>query len=250
MITAAWVLELRGETLTMMTLLGIAAATALIVDDAVGDLAEIRRRLLTAGSRTGQGGAVTSKPSLTAVVTDVAVTRRGPLIVAALIVLLGLAPLATVDGLVGIFAGQALISFAVALAASVLVALLVAPSLALLLMGRQDPVARPTLVERAVHLAFDRIAPAVIARPVAVVIASVLLLAGGAAVVAVDGPGDSLPTLQDRNVVVRLAAAPGPLSPRCNASVGRSPPNSGRYPAWNRPAPTPAGRSAPMRSST
>ena len=59
------------------------------------------------------------------------------------------------------------------------------------------------------HLAFDRIAPAVIARPVAVVIASVLLLAGGAAVVAVDGPGDSLPTLQDRNVVVRLAAAPG-----------------------------------------
>ncbi len=208
-ITAAWVLELRGETLTMMTLLGIAAATALIVDDAVGDLAEIRRRLLTAGSRTGQGGAVTSEPSLTAVVTAVAVTRRGPLIVAALIVLLGLAPLATVDGLVGTFAGQALISFAVALAASVLVALLVAPSLALLLMGRRDPVARPTLVERAVHLAFDRIAPAVIARPLAVVIASVLLLAGGAVVVAVDGPGDSLPTLQDRNVVVRLAAAPG-----------------------------------------
>ncbi|HVK35555.1 MAG TPA: efflux RND transporter permease subunit [Microlunatus sp.] len=200
MITAAWVLELRGETLTMITLVGIAAAVALVVDDALGDVAEIRRRLQTAGS---------SETTEASVVADVAVTRRGPLIAASLIVLLSLAPLLSMGGLVATFAGAAMTSFSLALAASLLVALLVTPSLAVLLMGRKDRPARPALFEHWVHGGFDRVAPAVIRRPLAVVIASVLLVAGGVAVVAVDGPGDTLPTLQDRSVVVRLEAAPG-----------------------------------------
>ena len=37
--SAAWVLHLRGETLTTMTLLGLTAATAVVVDDVVGDVA-------------------------------------------------------------------------------------------------------------------------------------------------------------------------------------------------------------------
>ena len=43
--TAAYVLHLRGETLTTMTLLGLAAALVVVIDDAVGDVAEISRRL-------------------------------------------------------------------------------------------------------------------------------------------------------------------------------------------------------------
>ncbi|HET9650084.1 MAG TPA: efflux RND transporter permease subunit, partial [Microlunatus sp.] len=203
MITAAWVLELRGETLTMITLVGIAAAVALVVDDALGDFEEIRRLLQTAGSSE------TTEPSVVAVVADVAVTRRGPLVVASLIVLLSLAPLLSMGGLVATFAGAAMTSFSLALAASLLVALLVTPSLAVLLMGREDRPARPAPFEHWVHGGFDRVAPAVIRRPLAVVIASVLLVAGGVAVVAVDGPGDVLPTLRDRSLVVRLEAAPG-----------------------------------------
>ena len=34
--TAAYVLHLRGETLTTMTLLGLAAALVVVIDDAVG----------------------------------------------------------------------------------------------------------------------------------------------------------------------------------------------------------------------
>jgi Cu/Ag efflux pump CusA len=208
-VTAAWVLELRGETLTTMTLVGIAAAVALVVDEALGDVAEIRQRLGTTGTDTDSAAPRAEESSVLAVVTEVAVTRRGPLIVAALVVLLGLAPLLTVGGLVGTFAGAAMTSFALALAVSLLVALVVTPSLAVFLLGRTDAVARPVPLARWVHRGFDRIAPAVIVRPVAVVIASVVLLAGAVAVVAVDGPGDALPTLQDRSVIVRLAAAPG-----------------------------------------
>src|SRR4051812_33807039 len=42
---ALWVLYLRGDAMTSMTLIGLAAAMALIVDDAVGDVAELRSRL-------------------------------------------------------------------------------------------------------------------------------------------------------------------------------------------------------------
>src|SRR4029453_6930002 len=43
---------LRGETLTTITLLGLAAATAVVVDDVVGDVAAIRSRQLAAGPET------------------------------------------------------------------------------------------------------------------------------------------------------------------------------------------------------
>src|SRR4029450_8523277 len=52
LVSAAWVLPLRGETLTTMTLLGLAAAAAVVVDDVVGDVAAIRTRQLAAGPDT------------------------------------------------------------------------------------------------------------------------------------------------------------------------------------------------------
>ena len=80
------------------------------------------------------------------------------------------------------------------------------------------------------HGGFDRVAPAVISRPLAVVIASVLLVAGGVTVVAVDGPGDALPTLQDRSVMVRLEAAPGHRAGRdATGQPAGSPPSSARF---------------------
>jgi Cu/Ag efflux pump CusA len=244
MITAAWVLELRGETLTMITLVGIAAAVALVVDDALGDVEEIRRRLQTAGSSE------TTEPSVVAVVADVAVTRRGPLVVASLIVLLSLAPLLSMGGLVATFAGAAMTSFSLALAASLLVALLVTPSLAVLLMGRGDRPARPAPFERWVHGGFDRVAPAVIRRPLAVVIASVLLVAGALPSSLSTAPETSSRPCGTGAWWSGWRPHRAPLWSRCTGSAGRSPPSSARFPGWSPPARTPAGRSAPTRSLT
>ena len=55
--TAAYVLHLRGETLTTMTLLGLAAALVVVIDDAVGDVAEISQPAAGGRERTsGVGG--------------------------------------------------------------------------------------------------------------------------------------------------------------------------------------------------
>ena len=73
LVAATWVLHLRGETLTTMTLLGLAAASAVVVDDVVGDVGEIRRQ----PARLRLDG-----PGLSAVLGDVVAARRGPLLVA------------------------------------------------------------------------------------------------------------------------------------------------------------------------
>ena len=64
---AAYVLHLVARPLTTMTLLGLAAALVVVIDDAVGDVAEIRRRL-----RSGRG-----RSPVASVVKDVVAATTG-----------------------------------------------------------------------------------------------------------------------------------------------------------------------------
>src|SRR5215217_7105727 len=92
--SAAWVLHLRGETLTTMTLLGLAAAAAVVVDDVVGDVAAIRSRQLAADQDT---------PALSSVMGDLVAARRGPLLVALVMAVLVMAPVLAIGGVTNAF---------------------------------------------------------------------------------------------------------------------------------------------------
>jgi Cu/Ag efflux pump CusA len=200
LVSAALVLDLRGQTLTTMTLLGLAAATALVVDEAIGDVAEIRRRQLAAG---GEG------PGLSSVVSDVVVARRGPLLVAAVISLLVLAPILAVGGVSNAFSWPLAITYALAIAASLAVALLVTPALTVLLLrdGRQQLRSGP--LDRWVRGGVDRVVTPVVGKPGWVgLVAGVLALA--AVLIATLVPsGPVLPSLHVRDVLVRLQGAAG-----------------------------------------
>ena len=54
LLTAAYVLYLQGVTFTTITLLGLAAAMGLVIDDVITDIDAVRRRL-SDGGRQGQG---------------------------------------------------------------------------------------------------------------------------------------------------------------------------------------------------
>ncbi len=200
LVSAALVLDLRGETLTTMTLLGLAAAIALVIDEAIGDVSEIRRRQLAAGG---------SAPGLSSVIGDVVVARRGPLLVAAVISLLVLAPILAVGGVSNAFTWPLAITYALAIAASLAVALLVTPALTILLLrdGRQQLRAGP--LDRWVSGGVDRVVTPLVGKPRLVgLIAGVLALA--AVLVATLVPtGPVLPTLHVRDVLVRLQGAAG-----------------------------------------
>ena len=210
LVSAAWVLHLRGETLTTMTLLGLAAASALVVDDVIGDVGEIRRRQREAGP---------DGPALTAVLGEVVAARRGPLLVATVISVLLLVPVLSLGGLVEKFAWPAATAFLLAVGASLVVALVVTPALAVVLLRDGRVTLRDGALDRLVRRGVDRGAPA-LARPGLVgVVAGALALA--AVLVATLAPaGSVLPTLDDRNVQVHVQGAPGTSLPEMNRVVG------------------------------
>jgi Cu/Ag efflux pump CusA len=199
---ALWVLYLRGDTLTSMTVLGLAAAMALIIDDAVGDVTGLRARLR---ARRADGGSPVGD-----LLTETVTARRGPLTYATVVTLLALAPLFLLTGPAGALVRPAVLTFALAVLASLLVALVVTPILALLLLdGRGGERARAPRAPAWAERGLDRLTTRSTGRPLS---AAVVLLA--LALLAVPGiallhGGDTLPTAQDRSLVVRLQAAPG-----------------------------------------
>jgi Cu/Ag efflux pump CusA len=200
LVSAAWVLHLRGETLTTITLLGLAAAAAVVVDDVVGDVAAVRTRQLAAG---------TDRSSLSSVMGDLVSARRGPLIVGLVMTVLIMAPVLAIGGVWNAFTWPLAATYILATVTSLLVALIVTPALAVLLLrdGRQELRAGP--LDRWIRSGADRLALRAIAKP-GVVGLVVGVLALGAILVAWLAPsGPVLPTLQDRNVLVRVQGAPG-----------------------------------------
>jgi Cu/Ag efflux pump CusA len=200
LVPAAWVLHLRGETLTTMTLLGLAAATAVVVDDVVGDVAALRSRQLAVGT----GG-----PSLTSVLGDLVSARRGPLLVGLVMAVLVMAPVLAIGGVWNAFSWPLAATYVLAAAASLLVALIVTPALAVLLLrdGRQELRAGP--LDRWIRSGADRLALPAIGRPGLVGLVAGVLAVGAILVAWLAPSGPVLPTLQDRNVLVRVQGAPG-----------------------------------------
>jgi Cu/Ag efflux pump CusA len=200
LVSAAWVLHLRGETLTTMTLLGLAAATAVVVDDVVGDVAAIRSRQLAAGP---------DGPSLSSMIGDLVTSRRGPLIVATLMAALVLGPVLAVGGVWNAFSWPLAATYILAAVASLVVALIVTPALAVLLLRDGKQHLQPGPLDRWIRSGVDRLAAPAIGRPGLVAVGAGVL-AGAAILVAMLAPsGPLLPTLQDRNVLVRVQGAPG-----------------------------------------
>ena len=200
LVSAAWVLHLRGETLTTMTLLGLAAATAVVVDDVVGDVAAIRSRQLAAGPEA---------PSLSSMIGDLVTGRRGPLLVATLMAALVLAPVLAVGGVWNAFSWPLAATYILAAVASLVVALLVTPALAVLLLrdGKQQLRAGP--LDRWIRSGVDRLATPAIGRPGLVALGAGVLAVAAILVTMLAPSGPLLPTLQDRNVLVRVQGAPG-----------------------------------------
>jgi multidrug efflux pump subunit AcrB len=149
LISASWVLHLRGETLTMMTLLGLAAATAVVVDDAFGDVAAIRSRRLAAGP---------DGPPISSIITDVVVARRGPLLVATVIAFLVLVPVLAVGGVSNAFTWPMAATYVLATLTSLVVALIITPALSVLLFRDGGKQSRQGPLDRWIRSGADRIA--------------------------------------------------------------------------------------------
>ena len=199
---AAYVLYLQGTTFTTITLLGLAAAVCIVVDDVITDINAARG--ITAGGAEGAEGEAPVRAAFSAV--------RGPLVFATLALLLGTVPFLFLGSVVTAFSRPLVLAFALAVLASMVVSFLLTPTLGVLLLrgphGRQEA-PRPAPLVRGTRRIFDR-GFAAIARPGrAWALAGVLVLALLAIIPQTSPNSSVLPALQDRNLLLHVEAAPG-----------------------------------------
>ena len=195
---AAYVLYLQGTTFTTITLLGLAAAVCIVVDDVITDINTARG--ITA---EGAEGEAPVRAAFSAV--------RGPLVFATLALLLGTVPFLFLGSVVTAFSRPLVLAFALAVLASMVVSFLLTPTLGVLLLRgpHGQGARRPAPLVRGTRRIFDRGFSA-IARPGrAWALAGVLVLALLAIIPQAGGNSSLLPALQDRNLLLHVEAAPG-----------------------------------------
>src|SRR5690242_6654405 len=196
--TAAFVLYLQGTTFTTITLLGLAAAVCIVVDDVITDINAARG--ITAEGADGAEGDTTVRAAFSAV--------RGPLVFATLAMLLGTVPFLFLGTVTTAFSRPLVLAFAAAVLSSMVVSFLVTPTLGVLLLrGRGE--SRPGPLVRGTRRIFDR-GLAAIARPGrAWALVGVLVIASLAIIPQTGGNSSLLPALQDRDLLLHVQALPG-----------------------------------------
>ncbi|MDQ1720737.1 MAG: hypothetical protein QOI26_471, partial [Pseudonocardiales bacterium] len=213
MLASAYVLYLRGATFNVMVLAGLLAASAAVVADSVADLQALRGRSTAARSLTPTSNGHSTADRASDLVTASQVVRA-PLVYATLILLLLPLPALLIGGVPGRLSRPAVLSYALAVAVSLLVALLVTPALAAYLLGRDADNRRIGPLARLAERGFDASAPALLRRPRAsFALAAVLVLAGLTVLPQLRSSRAMLPAFQDRELTLHLQAAAGTSLP-------------------------------------
>jgi CzcA family heavy metal efflux pump len=150
MMAALLVLNLRGVTINVMTLAGLAIAIGAVVDDAIVDVENIVRRL----RRLRQEG---STQSTAKIILEASLEVRGAIVYASLIEISALMPVFFLEGLSGAFFQPLATAYVVAGLISPLVALTVTPAMVLILLGNAPVEHRGSPIIPWLHRTYDRI---------------------------------------------------------------------------------------------
>jgi Cu/Ag efflux pump CusA len=198
-------LYLRGATVHAMTLVALVIALTALIDDAVVGIDNVARRM-----REHQ--AVDSGMPLWRVVIDATVEMRTGILYAAVILVAALVPAFFMQAEPGAFLPSIAVTYVIAIAVSTLVALTVTPALALMLLARSPLARRESPVVRVLQRGHARFTGFVVRTRLTAVVFAGFLVAGLVAIPFLDL--SLRPTLNERDVLVRLDAPPGTSLPR------------------------------------
>jgi len=212
---AVLVLSLLGVSLNLMIVAGLVMALAIVIDDAVVDVAGIRRRLggdRPDGQREPAGGAILAG----------ALELRRPLMVATVIAVLSVLPVLVVGQVTGLFLRPLALSYALAILASMLVALTVTPALALVLYSGAAPGRLGSAPLRWLEARYTPLLARLVHRPVRLYAAVALLMVTAVVVLPLLVGRSLVPTLRDRDLLIHWQAAPGTSLTEMNRITARA----------------------------
>ncbi|MEW6401953.1 MAG: efflux RND transporter permease subunit [Chloroflexota bacterium] len=214
LVAALFVLHLRGETLNAMILAGLAVALGLLIDETIVDVDRIMQRLR---QNRQQGGL----RQAAAVISDAAAETRSILLFATLITLLAVLPAFFTEGLNGGLFRPMAVSYVLAVAAAMIVALTVTPALSVILLARMRLEVRESPLITRLQGGYEKNLTRVIANPWLANIVVVVLLVAALIAVPFMKQDFSLPAFQEPYLMVRFEAAPGTSQPEMNRIVSR-----------------------------
>jgi CzcA family heavy metal efflux pump len=200
LVAAGLVLDRQGATINTMVLAGLVIAVGVVVDDAIIDIENILRRLR-------QHRRERSQRSTAAIVLDASLEVRGPIIYATLIIVVAAAPVFFLQGLTGSFFRPLALAYTLAVLASLAVALIVTPALALMLLAKAPLQRQESPVVRMLQRGYAASLAGVFRRPRGAYAVVVVVVVAGVAVL--PGLGQSLfPSFKERDFLMHWVTEP------------------------------------------
>jgi len=198
---ASLVLILRGAPFNSMVAAGLVMALVILIDDVILGATNIVGRLRR--HRLEGNGHSTAR-----VILEAALETHGPIIYATVLILLALVPILFLDGLSGAFLPPIAFSYALAVLASLLVALVVTPALGMLLLPKAPLGRRESPLLRRLGQGYERLlAPAIRTPRLALIAVCAVTVLG---LVALPFLGHSFsPRFKDPDVLVKFDGPSG-----------------------------------------
>lgn len=204
LIAATWVMYQRGATMNIVVLAGLLASLGVVIDDAITDIDNIRRRIREHGS-------VRNMEATLNIVAEAAAESRSAMIYATLIILIAAAPIFFLSGLSASFFQSLGFTYLLAVLVSLVVAVLVTPALSLIFMSGEKNNHVSSFAERQQQTYQRTLGRAVQnVRPlmIVVLIGAVVSVAGFAFL-----NRSLIPTFKDRNLLIKLNGVAGMSQP-------------------------------------
>jgi CzcA family heavy metal efflux pump len=217
---AALVLHYSGASLNMMVLAGLIVAIGVIVDDASTSVESVLHRF----RRPIHGDEDRTAAS---VVVDAVVEARTPGVYATLVILVALVPLFFIGGAASSFLPPMALAFGIAVLVSMLVALTVAPAMAVLLLPRDTSNRRESPVLSRVRSRYQSALGSILSRLRPSFLTGGVVVAGIAAMVALAfvpqaAGGSAIPSFHAREILIHWDGAAGTSHPEMARIVGQA----------------------------
>jgi CzcA family heavy metal efflux pump len=201
LMAAVLILDFQDITINTMILAGLVIAVGVVVDDAIIDIENITRRLRLA-RRAGS-----DRPTAS-IILDASIEVRGAIIYATLIDVVAIMPVFFIAGLSGAFFQPLAMAYALAVLASLGVALTVTPAMAYILLRDAPIERRESPVGRRLQAAYAALLARVVShsRPAFAAVAGVTI---AGLLVATQLGQSLLPDFKERDFLMHWVTAPG-----------------------------------------
>jgi len=208
LIAGGFVLFIQGATINTMVLAGFVIALGAVVDDAIVDVENIVRRLR---QHRLEGG----KISIGRVILEASMEVRNAIIFATLICVVAVVPVLAMGGLSGAFFTPLALSYALAILASMVVALTITPAMSYILLRNVPLEKRESPLLKILHKIYSAVLTRVVNTPrSAYITVGVIVLAG---MLVLPQLGQSLlPSFKERDFLMHWLTKPGTSWPEMN----------------------------------